>query len=48
MFQIDRPISLANAKKIKNFHRSVHGGYYIVLSCDVIRDVFVLFHISGS
>jgi len=31
-------------KKIKNFQRSVRGGYlYTDLSHDVIRDVFVLF-----
>jgi len=41
MFQINRPISLANAKKIENFQRSVHGGYYTALSYDDVHDVFL-------
>jgi len=30
-------------KKISNFQRSVHGGYYTAVSCDVIYDAVVLF-----
>jgi len=43
-FQIDRPISLANAEFFK-YQRSVGGGHYADLSYDVIHDVglFVLF-----
>jgi len=42
----DQPSHLTGKrrKKLKNFQRSVRGGYlYTDLSRDVIRDVFVLF-----
>jgi len=43
-FQIDRPISQANAgKKNDNFQHSVCGSYYAALICDIIHDIFVLF-----
>jgi len=41
-FQIDSPISLANAKNEK-FQHPVRGGYYTALIYDVIHDISVLF-----
>jgi len=46
MFQIDRSISLENTEKITNFQHSVRGGYYIAVSYDIVRGVFVLFTLA--
>jgi len=35
MLQADRPVSQANAQKIKNYQRSVRGSYYTSPSYDV-------------